>query len=333
MNNGKMRRHTLKSIFLYCIYIWLLAVGYFLGVLHSFHRCNENTSILNPSVTSDSTELLIQKHAAFFVVVIFSAPANYERRLAIRKTWLSTKGNLSIKHFFAIGTASLDSHQKEVLLKEHTEYDDLLILDSVSDSFSKLSGKLRAIFRWLDKHVDFTFLLKVDDDSFVRLNALYSESIKQPHERLYWGFFDGQARVKTKGKWKEHTWFLCDRYLPYAKGGGYLLTSDLVHIIVINSNYLSLYQNEDVALGTWLAPFDIKRLHDHRFDTEFMSRGCFNTYFVTHKQSTSMMIAKFNNFIQTGNLCQTEYRDRNSYHYNWNVLPSLCCIRNNSHIP
>ncbi|GIY64239.1 beta-1,3-galactosyltransferase 6 [Caerostris extrusa] len=333
MQFGAKRRLFPKSPILYCLYGGIFAIGYVIGILQSSGWCSKNSSVAFPSLANEETQIIIEKHASFLVVVIFSAPSNIERRQIIRKTWLATKGSLSIKHFFAVGSASLDAHQKTFYKKEHTEYEDLMILDSVSDSFSKLSGKLREVFRWLDKYADFTFVLKIDDDSFVRLDALYPQLMEQPHEKLYWGFLDGQARVKTRGKWKERIWFLCDRYLPYAKGGGYILTSDLVHNIVLNSNYLSLYQNEDVALGTWLAPFDIKRLHDSRFDTEYMSRGCFNSYLITHKQSTSMMITKYENLKRTGNLCTSEHRDRNSYEYNWNVPPSLCCIRNDSRVP
>ncbi|CAL1294966.1 unnamed protein product [Larinioides sclopetarius] len=328
------RRRRIPISFLNCCVCGVLFItGYFLGTFQNSDTCNQDSSLVKSGLMNDDAQSVIEKHAAFLIVVIFSAPTNFERRQIIRKTWLTSKRSLSIKHFFAVGSASLDLHQKNIMQKEHTEYDDLLILDTVNDSFSKLSGKLREILRWLDKYVDFTFLLKVDDDSFVRLDVLYSELTKQPHEKLYWGFFNGQARVKTKGKWKESNWFLCDRYLPYALGGGYIITSDLVHNVVLNSNYLTLYQNEDIALGSWLAPFNIKRLHDPRFDTEYMSRGCFNTYLITHKQSTSMMITKYENIKRTGNLCSSEYRDRNSYQYNWNVPPSLCCIRNNSQIP
>lgn len=276
----------------------------------------------------------VEKQTAYLAVVIFSAPTNYERRQAIRKTWLLNKeDNMSIRHFFAIGSAALDSAELNTIQREEEEFGDLMILEAVSDSYSKLSRKLRDTLSWLYSHMEFVFLLKVDDDSFVRLDALYSQLKKQPREKLYWGFFDGQARVKFGGKWKETGWFLCDRYLPYAKGGGYVITSDLVRNIALISSYLSLYKSEDVALGTWLAPFNIKRLHDPNFDTEYVSRGCFNSYLITHKQSISLMITKYKNLKETGNLCTSEYRDKKSYQYNWHVPPSLCCVRNDSRIP
>jgi galactosylxylosylprotein 3-beta-galactosyltransferase len=41
---------------------------------------------------------------------------------------------------------------------------------------------------------------------------------------LYWGFFDGRAPVQIQGKWAEKDYKICDRYLPYALGGGYVLS-------------------------------------------------------------------------------------------------------------
>ncbi|XP_035212050.1 beta-1,3-galactosyltransferase 6-like [Stegodyphus dumicola] len=321
-----------KSIFFYCFCAVIFSVGFFLGVLQTSGWCNDNYAMDHVHGTMKA-DISTKQISAYLIVIIFSSPKNYEKRLVIRKTWLLTGGNHRILHFFAIGTASLNFEEKHNLKNELKEYNDLLLLDSVNDSFSKLSEKLREIFRWLDSKAHYTFVLKVDDDSFVRLNALYTAMTKQPQEKLYWGFFNGQANVKLKGKWAEKDWFLCDHYLPYALGGGYVLSADLVHYIVLVSDILSIYQNEDVSLGIWLAPFEIKRLHDPLFDTEFRSRGCFNSYLVTHKQTPSMMIEKYNNIAKTGKLCLSEYRTRNSYVYNWNALPSQCCIRNDTNVP
>ncbi|KAG8184719.1 hypothetical protein JTE90_019323 [Oedothorax gibbosus] len=326
---GEMKKLTekvfTKSLVFYCLCAIVFVVGYFVGVLQCIGWCNE--------ITYGKKLYQVEKQTAYLAVIIFSAPGNYERRRAIRKTWLLNKGDRSIGHFFVVGTASLESAELNNIQHEHEEFGDLMVLDKVSDSYAKLSVKLREALTWLYANVEFVFLLKVDDDSFVRLGALYNELKLKPKEKLYWGFFDGQAKVKFGGKWKETAWFLCDRYLPYAKGGGYVITSDLVRNLALTSSYLSLYQNEDVALGTWLAPFDIKRVHDPNFDTEYLSRGCFNSYLVTHKQSISLMITKFKNLKETGNMCTSERRERNSYMYNWRVQPSLCCIRNNSQIP
>lgn len=75
------------------------------------------------------------------------------------------------------------------------------------------------------------------------------------------------------------------------------------------------------------------RVHDPRFDTEYVSRGCLNDYIVTHKQNVEMMKQLQENLQATGKLCPREYKVKPSYIYNWDVLPSMCCLRNDSRVP
>ena len=93
------------------------------------------------------------------------------------------------------------------------------------------------------------------------------------------------------------------------------------------------YQSEDVAVGTWLGPLKIHRIHDTRFDTEFRSRGCHNKYLVSHKQSVEDFRSKHYSLQSKGELCEKEEQLRISYEYNWNTVPSQCCIRNNTALP
>lgn len=55
---------------------------------------------------------------------------------------------------------------------------------------------------------------------------------------LYWGYFHGNAKIKTSGKWKESDWIVCDRYVPYALGGGYILSKSLITYIAKNADQL-----------------------------------------------------------------------------------------------
>jgi len=152
--------------------------------------------------------------------------------------------------------------------------------------------------------------------------------------RLYWGFLDGRAKPFRKGKWKEKDWILCDRYLPYQLGGGYVLGRDLVEFLARNGHLLKMYRSEDVAVGVWLAGLDVSYVHDPRFDTEFRSRGCSNDYLITHKQPPPMLESLYRTLLSTGQLCDREYRVRASYVYDWSKPPSQCCTRaNDSRIP
>jgi hypothetical protein len=49
------------------------------------------------------------------------------------------------------------------------------------------------------EHIRPRFLLKCDDDSFVRVGSIMQELPKEGGESfLYWGYFDGRAPIITK---------------------------------------------------------------------------------------------------------------------------------------
>lgn len=109
----------------------------------------------------------------------------------------------------------------------------------------------------------------------------------------------------------------------------------LTSFIAENVNLLRYYRSEDVSVGFWLAGLNVKYVHDPRFDTEFISRGCNNRYLVTHKHSRDQMLKYAESIRQTGRLCgDVEFQARPSYVYDFSVPPSQCCSRvNGSNIP
>ena len=264
------------------------------------------------------------------VVIVLSSVNGRDRRDAIRQTWM--KGyqgrDRTVLVTFAIGTLGLSPLSLEALNSEQEAYHDLLLLSDLKEAYSNLTRKVLYSFMWADRHLKFDYLMKCDDDTFVILDAVLEELSKRISNRsFYWGFFDGRASVKRQGKWAEHDWFLCDRYLPYALGGGYVISADLVHRIAMNADGLQFYNSEDVSVGVWLSAYRMERKHDVRFDTEFVSRGCSNHYIVSHKQSTKDMHSKYRLMKAKGVQCEKEYQTRGSYEYNWEELPSKCCER------
>lgn len=99
------------------------------------------------------------------------------------------------------------------------------------------------------------------------------------------------------------------------------------------SFFFSLFISEDVSVGVWLAPLNITRKHDRRFNTEFRSRGCRNEHLVTHKRSPQVMKLYWSRMVQTGKMCDKEYTVVSSYEYDWIAMTSKCCVRNSSLLP
>ncbi|CAG9575867.1 unnamed protein product [Danaus chrysippus] len=254
-----------------------------------------------------------------------------------------------IKIFFVIGTQNLEKDKLIKIDNELSRSNDLLLLNKFEDSYENLTLKLLYSLDFLSNNLkQLKYVIKCDDDSFVRVDLIvkdleafgpkmddasissyvtYKETA-QNQKGLYWGYFNGRAQVFLSGKWQEKKWFLCDTYLPYALGGGYVISNSIVDYISRNLEYLSIYNSEDVSMGVWTAALNgINRVHDTRFDTQWKSRGCDNNMLIRHKQSPSDMLQMYKNLIETKGLglCKSQSVLRKSYKYNWNVLPSMCC--------
>ncbi|KAJ7403852.1 Beta-1,3-galactosyltransferase 6 [Willisornis vidua] len=305
-------------------------LGLCAAVLLYLAKCTSEGLPAPPAALPHAHTAAPRRDSALLAVVVMSGPKYSERRSIIRSTWMAPGGRGHGRFVwgrFVLGTAGLGPEELRGLELEQSRHGDLLLLPELRDSYDNLTAKVLATFVWLDAHLDFQFVLKADDDTFARLDVLVEELRAKEPRRLYWGFFSGRGHVKAEGKWKESAWVLCDYYLPYALGGGYVISADLVRYLRLSRDYLNMWQSEDVSLGVWLAPIDVKRVHDPRFDTEYKSRGCNNKYVVTHKQSIEDMLEKHQNLAKEGKLCKEEVKHRLSYMYDWGVPPSQCCQR------
>lgn len=264
--------------------------------------------------------------------------------LEIYKVWLKTRqftgqvNEIKVIHKFAIGTTGLVSTRQKQLLSESNTYNDLLLLDGFQDSYKNLTKKLVLSLKSISESHSFKYLLKCDDDTYVKLD-LMSALLTDYHNRitaidfspnpvpeLYWGYFNGKANIKTHGHWKENNFNLCSKYLPYALGGGYIISEKLVQYVQRNAEILSLYQSEDISVGVWFASMrNVFRKHDCRFDTAYMARICKDYHIVLHKRSAEDM-----RIIFTGTACTIEHSEDDvkrplEYFYNWKAAPMHCC--------
>ena len=81
----------------------------------------------------------------------------------------------------------------EGLKAEAAAHGDILTLPSVEDSYYGLTDKVLTALVTIDEDLDFNYLLKVDDDTFVNLPKLLQELENSNYkDSLYWGFFDGR---------------------------------------------------------------------------------------------------------------------------------------------
>lgn len=247
--------------------------------------------------------------------------------------------NFKVKALFAIGTYGLSRSERRGISDEQRVYNDVLELNDLHDSYANLTTKITRSMKYVDQQYDFKYLMKLDDDTYVKLDLLsedllsYYEKLhkmRATHSRpleLYWGYFKGASTIQQRGQWKEANYKLCDRYLPYALGGGYVLSKNLVTYIANYGTSLSAYRSEDMAIGTWLAPFGtIHRRHDVRFDTAWMARKCQDYHIVLHKRTAHQMKELYDGELCAHEQQQSEANQRpKEYFYDWTVPPTQCC--------
>lgn len=172
------------------------------------------------------------------------------------------------------------------LAEEQSVYGDLVQLDTL-DRYERLSYKTMAMFRWLGalhgRNCTIDYVLKTDDDSYVRLDRLVAHLESVGASDAYWGFFNYGA-TKTRApepesesynsathgtrraiKWTDPV-FNGTHYPPYALGAGYALSMALVSRIVLYNEQLGRPEPpsrmEDASTGIYLdlAPGRVRRI-------------------------------------------------------------------------
>ena len=243
------------------------------------------------------------KKKVFLCVAIISAPSYYKERNLIRRTWTSLiPVNVSINFF--IGTLNLPMQDRLSLLRENHINQDMVLLNDVEDAYDNLTEKMAEIFKWIIQNVQSDFILKVDTDTYVNLKGVVDSLKTKPKEHLYLGYISLYAPVLREGKWADPDFSMCETYLPFAVGGGYVLSYDLVQYIVNNLNILRKYINEDVTVGTWLAPLKIDMRDDPGFNMGGLElSGCSDNHIVVHPVSYVEMKFLHRNLKSEGTIC------------------------------
>ena len=200
---------------------FLCIICFTLGTYYSSLNGANNCVIakMDPSHTAysdlkDGFSGALKSQSTFLVIVIISHPKNLERRNVIRQTWLNIKDRNIRKEvlpLFVVGNENLSELVAKNLEEETSSNKDVLVLP-IQETYTSLTQKVLASIVQVERNVKFSFLLKVDDDSFVNLPVMLDELRNSNYNSgLYWGFFDGRAPVQRTGKWAEGDYVLCDR--------------------------------------------------------------------------------------------------------------------------
>ena len=194
------------------------------------------------------------RHFALLVGVL-SAPGDFAERAACRATWLRLLPPDDVLTLFVVGVSGDDALDAQVRA-EAERHGDVLLLRALREDYRRLVFKSAALFDFAARRRDATFdyLLKTDDDSFVRIDRLVAQlrAVRQP--RVYWGSHNAHVRraASPTHKWYDSLWR--EPFYPtYALGSAYALSADLVRTLAaLPVAQRPMFRVEDVATGIWL---------------------------------------------------------------------------------
>ncbi len=152
-----------------------------------------------------------------------------------------------------------------------------------------------------------------------------------PERPLYWGYFrNNEIYRESHSLWFEPSYPICDMYVPYALGGGYVISLDLVALVVdlAASHNLLLLTAEDAWTSTVTSIVDLHRAHDIRFDTSHGRRDCASYYVVLHKRDADEQHAVAERLrVNATAVCEGPDPPDGPpvYAYDHGMRPSKCC--------
>lgn len=193
----------------------------------------------------------------------------------------------------------------EVLWSEARTYGDIQLMPFV-DYYSLITLKTVAICIYGTNMVSAKFVMKTDDDAFVRIDEVLSSlnSTNVTHGLLYGKInSDDQPNRDPESKWyiSPEEWS-DETYPPWAHGPGYVVSRDIAKAVYKQhrKGTLKMFRLEDVAMGIWTDDLkkrgmEIKYVADDRIRTE----GCEAGYIVAHYQQPREMMCLWQKLRET----------------------------------
>ncbi|KAG7163654.1 UDP-GalNAc:beta-1,3-N-acetylgalactosaminyltransferase 2-like isoform X1 [Homarus americanus] len=135
---------------------------------------------------------------------------------------------------------------------EEKEYQDVLTLP-LMDVYSHLPHKVLTFLKWVTHKYNSSFIMKVDDDTFVNISLLDLLTKNEVYSvPTWWSQFQHHRSVPMYGKWAD-TEYPSLTYPTFPSGAGYLMTGSLAQTLATAGSYLTAYGGEDVSMGIWVA--------------------------------------------------------------------------------
>ncbi|KAH7833313.1 hypothetical protein Vadar_005069 [Vaccinium darrowii] len=228
---------------------------------------------------------------------VFSTANNFKRRMAVRRTWMQyaavRSGAVAVRFFVGLHKNQIVNDE---LWNEAQTYRDIQLMPFV-DYYSLITWKTLAICIFGTEVVSAKFVMKTDDDSFVRVDEVLASLNRVNVTRgLLYGLInsDSQPHRNPDSKWYISNEEWADaKYPPWAHGPGYVVSRDIAKAVYKKhkKGQLKMFKLEDVAMGIWIADMQKGGL-EVRYEKEerIFNEGCKDGYVVAHYQGPREML-------------------------------------------
>ncbi|XP_075506920.1 beta-1,3-galactosyltransferase GALT1-like [Primulina tabacum] len=238
---------------------------------------------------------------------VLSTPNNLRRRMAVRRTWMQypavRSGKVAVRFF--VGLNKNHTVNKE-LWDEAQTFEDIQLMPFV-DNYSLITWKTIAICIYGTDVVSAKFIMKTDDDSFVRVDEVLNtlDRINVTHGLLYGLIYSNlEPHREPASKWYTtlEEW-PDDKYPPWASGPGYVVSKDIAEAVSKKhrEGQLKMFKLEDVAMGIWILDMKNKGLQVRYEKDDRIFYDCKDGYVVAHRQSPGELLCLWKK-IQEKNL-------------------------------
>ena len=241
-------------------------------------------------------------HTVLFIAVM-SSPENREKRDGIRKAWfqdVDIERGL-VKAAFFLGRAT-EPEMNDKLAKEAEELGDIIFVD-MDEAYYSIIRKTAGIMSYTAHNVKSDFVMKCDDDTYVRVDRVLGLLANQSPENLYMGLISGRA---TPIRNPDSKWYVPPKlypgsfYPPFAHGPGYIVSHDLAVLFDqdLKEEKLFMFFLEDVGVGIWVD----RAIEVHKRPVKivnnpmFLTGGCQTDAIIGHYLGPSTMMCMWGKY-------------------------------------
>ncbi|CAK8561570.1 unnamed protein product [Lathyrus sativus] len=246
---------------------------------------------------------ILDVNAELFIGIL-SAGNHFAERMAVRKSWMQHK---LIKSSHVVARFFVALHGKKDInmdIKKEADYFGDIIIVPYMDHYDLVVVKTVAIAEYGIRTVAAKYIMKCDDDTFVRVDSIMNEVRKVGIGRsLYIGNMNYHHTPLRHGKWAvTYEEWTEEEYPTYANGPGYVISSDIAQSIVSNfeEHRLKLFKMEDVSMGMWVEQFNKSKPVEYVHSYKFCQFGCIEDYYTAHYQSPRQMTCMWDKLQHKG---------------------------------